>query len=333
MVESIAKGVMSAGNFSGYPMNDEMVRSCVYKMVEILDGKKFKLYGSRLEPTRDIKTFKGYRLPEMELNENQKLVLLDPEDIHTLVVFSRIHGYEIESEVGIKRFNTTKEIDFDGLFDVLDDFEGEVDFYDFKIRNEEEGYSVKIKGRSRTKYRSIVEVNTFRKKVYSKKLEELDFGESTEINNNIFKKVPLFNSKGGYAYDKDLSFKRGVGESKGGANDPQVKSFSLIKDSNSTINVEYCTTTKVEYNGKRYLERNNVYFDKFGEIESIQKNNAFAYLSKSCSFEGIREIKAHERRKETLDTYQKDEFTDFMANNPQVSHVRMEDDTYDDFLE
>lgn len=333
MIEDIAKGAMSAGCFNGYPMNDEMVRCCVAKMSEVIGCKKFDLFGKRSEPVRSVVVKKGFSLPDMDLKEDQKFVLQQADNNHTLVVFKQMYGFKINVGGEISYVSNTKELENQGYLPDVEDFTGEVIFNEYLLQEEmveDHKYTARTKGKPRKKFNSLKDLKNFKHKYWSGVLNNMNFDEDYEIEGTIFTKIHMYNSNGDYAYEKDYSYKR---DKKCDSTDPQVRSFSLIDDDEKTIQVEACNTLRVEYNGKRRLEMQPVFFDKFSKLPSMQKNNAFAYLSKCCNYEGLREVNMYKRRRETLDKHQSDQWSDILSQNPQMKDPRLDHDTYNDWDE
>lgn len=267
MLMDIARSLMNSNRFRNYPERDDFMNDVLLKLSEILHHRKFNLFGQRKHPVLEEVEIKGFKLPDVELEPDQKFCMLDSEDPHTLAVFTMSSGFTVDGE----HFNTPKEIS---------------DVYDFEVT--------------------------------SNRINLLDYGESlTTKTGEQITKNNMYDEFGNIAFNQDsIKFK---------------KCFSLVGDTNSSVTIDCCSTIKVDNNGKRFLVESPLFFDTKGDNISMQKSNAFGYLSRSATLEVIKDIKNYNRRNDTLDNYQQQEWIKFMAENPDSQPTKMDDDSYSEY--
>lgn len=65
----------------------------------------------------------------------------------------------------------------------------------------------------------------------------------------------------------------------------------------------------------------------------IMKNNAFGYLSLIATREGVTRLKREDKNYNAVNSFQKQEYLNFLCENPEIAPQRVDDDTYDSFEE
>lgn len=108
------------------------------------------------------------------------------------------------------------------------------------------------------------------------------------------------------------------------------RTHTMVYDEDHQTKVFRFEELEKEFRGQKYVYK--MVCDDEGE-PSIVKTNLFGYFTAISKHEAMGMIKKENRQVEALDKYGTETFTNFLADNPDMAPQRIDNDTYDDFLE
>lgn len=109
-----------------------------------------------------------------------------------------------------------------------------------------------------------------------------------------------------------------------------TKIYTFEIEDGSRVEAHFLRRLEKEIKGQKYVRR--FVFDKEGN-EVIVKRNLFGYFTAIGKNEARGKIKKEDRQKHAISSYQEEEFTKFLSDNPEMTPQRVDDDTYEDFFE
>ncbi len=108
----------------------------------------------------------------------------------------------------------------------------------------------------------------------------------------------------------------------------------IVPSKTETTRVKCFVETGKKRNGGVIVQEVPIYEkDENGEYKIIKfRSNAFGYLSLISNREAINRIKKEGRNFRAINKFQEETFTKFLIDNPEMQPQRIDDDTYDSFL-